>query len=258
MISLIYQILEGVSVEDAQLELAKLGLKHIYYIEEDLTGQILIGGLASKSLKTPKLSFLTEKSNVSALNWEEQWSQFASDFRNGKAHINLSQFGKDATLLLSPGPGFGDLSHPTTHLVLELLQGKIKGQTVLDIGCGSGILSLAALLLGAKSAFGIDIDAKAIQHARKNARLNHLRARFGKTIPAKNPLFDIALMNMILSEQQIAIKTLRYDVAKQWIVSGILTEQENTYLNIVSSWGWTLVQKKEKDGWLGFVFNVPI
>lgn len=76
-------------------------------------------------------------------------------------------------LNIEPGLAFGTGSHPTTRLCLEMLEEYVNDEsTVLDIGCGSGILSIAALLLGAKSAFGTDIDELAVKTAIENAKKN--------------------------------------------------------------------------------------
>ncbi len=75
--------------------------------------------------------------------------------------------------------GFGTGTHETTRLCMELLERYIKpDMDVLDVGCGSGILSVAALLLGAKSAVGVDIDALAVKTAMENAEINHVADRF--------------------------------------------------------------------------------
>ena len=184
------------------------------------------------------------------VSWEDQWAQFAQGFRDGKAHIDLKPFGGTSTLRLVPGPGFGDLSHPTTYVMLELMQGRIKGKNILDIGCGSGILTLAALLLGATTATGIDIDPDALTHAHENAQLNHLTAFFSKDLPSSG---EIVLMNMILPEQKIVMQ--QRPKGELWIVSGILPQQQETYLGLAKAWNWNLVQKKEREGWLGMVFK---
>ncbi len=188
------------------------------------------------------------------VSWEEQWALFAEDFREGKAHIDLTRFGGNATLQLLPGPGFGDLSHPTTNLMLQLMKGRIKNHPILDIGCGSGILTLAVLLLGASSSVGIDIDLEALEHAKQNAALNHLPSCFTSTLP---PYEDntILLMNMILPEQKIVMKEPLK--GRLWIVSGILTEQREIYLALTKTWGWQLIEEKEREGWLGMVFQFP-
>lgn len=189
------------------------------------------------------------------INWHEQWAQFAEGFREGHAHIDLTPFGSPKTLKLAPGPGFGDLSHPTTRLMLRLMIGRIQNQKVLDVGCGSGILSLAALLLGAKSALGIDIDLEALEHARQNAKLNHLKARFTPTVPPQTPPHDLALMNMILSEQQVAMSNRQTFRATTWVTSGILQKQRSQYLQITQNWQWELVTEEQEGEWLGFVFS---
>ena len=185
-----------------------------------------------------------------SVNWDEQWALFAENFYDGKAHIDLGK----KTLLLAPGPGFGDLSHPTTSLMLEMMHSEVPGESVLDIGTGSGILSLAALLLGARSAHGIDIDPDALLHAKKNNALNGLNARFSKILPKTLPP-SIALMNMILSEQRAAFSPRANQTAKRWITSGILEAQEGEYLAQTSAWGWTLRSKHQSSEWLGFVFD---
>lgn len=184
------------------------------------------------------------------IDWEEQWALFAENFYEGKAHIDLGK----KTLLLLPGPGFGDLSHPTTALMLEMMQTYAPGNQVLDIGTGSGILALAALLLGAKSALGIDIDPDAVTHAEKNNALNGLNARFSQTIPKSLPP-SIVLMNMILSEQRAAFSPEANRAAKLWITSGILACQEHGYLAQTAEWGWQVVSKHQKSEWLGFIMN---
>ena len=237
----------------------ELGLEHIYCIEDDFSGDKLIGGLSKKKLKIDALAhlILSEEKESEGIDWQSQWSQFAEDFRDGISHIDLSRFGGASTLLLSPGPGFGDLSHPTTYLMLELMDGRVAGERIIDIGCGSGILSLAALKLGAASALGIDIDEAALEHARQNSALNHLFAQFSLHIPKDQPKENILLMNMIFPEQQIVMKERGQlnPLAKLWIASGILAEQREDYLKQAKKWGWDLIEEKERSGWLGLVFS---
>jgi ribosomal protein L11 methyltransferase len=190
------------------------------------------------------------------VNWEEQWALFAENFHDGMAHIDLKKFGGKKTLLLKPGPGFGDLSHPTTYLMLQLLQKYVQEHSVIDIGCGSGILSLAALLLGAHSALGIDIDKEAVSHAKKNQALNDLSARFATRLPRKLKKGNLGLMNMILSEQEIVMQDhLRLNgLMRLWITSGILVKQRKKYLEKTKEWGWKLVEEATRGEWLGMVF----
>jgi len=183
------------------------------------------------------------------VNWAEQWALFAKNFYDGMAHIEI---GKE-TLLLLPGPGFGDLSHPTTSLMLKMMEPHVPGESVLDIGTGSGILALAALKLGSRSARGIDVDSEALLHAQKNNSLNHLKAKFSKDLPKRIPP-SIVLMNMIASEQRAAFSPRANQAAKLWITSGILESQEKAYLELASSWGWSFQSRYQREEWLGFIF----
>lgn len=108
---------------------------------------------------------------LAEINYATEWERHAPCFKEGKAHVHLQN---GSSIELIPGAGFGDLSHPTTGLILELMAKHVQNQRVVDIGSGSGILSLAAKKLGAKEVFGIDIEINAVFHARENARINQL------------------------------------------------------------------------------------
>jgi ribosomal protein L11 methyltransferase len=191
------------------------------------------------------------------VNWDEQWALFAKNFKNGKAHIDLSSFGANETLHLLPGPGFGDLSHPTTQLMLEMMKGLIQDESVIDIGSGSGILTLAAAMLGAKSAIGIDIDPDAINHAKRNCELNHLEEKvtFSLTTPKPMSSKSIFLMNMIWMEQKMVDPSQFNLYAKRWIISGILKTQKKEYLEQAKSWGWIPIQEFSCQKWKGWIFS---
>lgn len=191
------------------------------------------------------------------VNWEEQWALFAENFYEGCAHIDLSSFGSNKILKLKAGPGFGDLSHPTTALMLSLMKNHLRDETLLDIGSGSGILTLAGILLGAKKGIGIEIDPEAIEHAKANAFLNQLEneAFFSLEMPpTKTPL--ICLMNMIFPEQAGFQPEKINPKAKLWITSGILIEEKKKYLAQTQKWGWTLLEYQEKDQWMGGIFTL--
>lgn len=250
----LFQMIDGYDLEDVENELQKKGLQDTYIIQDDATGETFIGGRSRKKIASDKTLLIEEKASV---NWEDQWALFAEDFKNGKSHINLSSFGVEKTLYLLPGAGFGDLSHPTTYLMLEMMKGKVEDQTIVDIGTGSGILTLAGVLLGARYGMGIDIDNEAIKHAKKNAKLNSLttQTKFSKTLPKKLPKSSIFLMNMIFPEQRQFDPSRLNKAASTWIVSGILMEQKHEYLKQAKTWGWRLIKEYNRSEWLGFVFS---
>lgn len=247
---LTFRLIDGFSLAETRQELEKKGLKDIFIIEDDSTGETLIGGFSNKTIRTKKATLIEEK--PASVNWEEQWSLFAENFTDGKAHIILG----DKTLLLTPGAGFGDLSHPTTSLMIEMLKNYARNESIVDIGTGSGILALAALLLGAKKAIGIDIDIPSLKHAKINAKINHLKATFSKNLPKKIPRQNILLMNMIFPEQlELAPDRLNY-LAKFWIVSGIMKSEKRKYLSQAKKWGWKPIAEHQKTDWLGWVFEI--
>ncbi len=187
--------------------------------------------------------------------WQSQWELFAPNFHDGKAHIHLNPYGCSKTLELLPGPGFGDFSHPTTRLTLRLMAPHIPKQTVFDIGCGSGILSLAATALGAKSVYGYDIDPDAVAHAQQNGHLNNSSAIFNTSPPPPIPPHSILLMNMIASEQIAAWNSFLPSLTTPYhiITSGVL--DKTSYLTWCQHNRWTLVRSLQEDNWWAFEFT---
>lgn len=175
------------------------------------------------------------------IDWYEQWALHAPDFHEGFVYVKPFGF------RLQPGPGFGDLSHPTTRLMLDMLPSKIS-LPVVDIGCGSGVLSLAAHFAGAPEVYGIDIDESAITHANENAKLNTAPIFFGKALP-KIPKRCLVLMNMISSEQEVAWEAQQtlHPYVEEMIVSGIPVEERERFL-AWNTYG-KLISTNEQEGW---------
>ena len=163
-----------------------------------------------------------------------------------------------ARLILEPGLAFGTGSHPTTYLALVLLDQTLVDhthQTVLDVGCGSGILSLAALQLGAQMALGVDIEAQAIAVAEHNAALNDLqhRVRFVQgSWDVTEEQFDLLTANIYLGPLVNMIHSLAQRLAPHGtlILSGILTFQESTLRTALETARLTVVQQMTQDNWV--------
>jgi len=202
-------------------------------------------------------------------DWEAQWAAHGQGYHEGALHIDLRAYVTENTinndltqLCMKPGPGFGDLSHPTTRLVLRLMGNHIRKRHVLDVGCGSGILSIAAVALGAKSVVGIDIDEEALKHAQENSLLNKMEHLLSFKLPDNycreliHPP-EVILMNMIQTEQHQAWHSLSsvHESVSIAITSGILLKGRRTYLDQCQQWGWQLTQELQEDEWLGFVFK---
>ncbi|MBE1277600.1 50S ribosomal protein L11 methyltransferase [Enterovibrio baiacu] len=134
-------------------------------------------------------------------------------------------------IMLDPGLAFGTGTHPTTALCLEWLDGQdLAGKTVIDFGCGSGILSLAALLLGAEKVIGIDIDPQALQASKDNAERNGVADRLELYLPKDQPdnlQAEIVVANILagpLRELSPVIKSLMMPNGKL-AMSGVLDTQ---------------------------------
>ncbi len=176
---------------------------------------------------------------------QQQWLDDQTWERVWLEHFRPMQFGsrlwvcpdgerpntKDAVILeLDPGLAFGTGTHPTTALCLGWLDAhEIEGKTVIDYGCGSGILAIAALLLGAKSVLAIDHDPQALQATTDNAKKNGVSDRLTITLPedAPNIQTDIMLANILagpLVELAPKLASL-INSDGEIILSGILREQ---------------------------------
>lgn len=185
------------------------------------------------------------------IDWTKLWEIHAPHFKDGLSRIPLPN---QKNLLLKPGPAFGDLSHPTTKLTLNLLIPLVKDQVVLDIGTGTGILGLASALLGAKAVYAYEIDPSSCVEAAKNIALNKLKKRvhLNVTPPEK---FDLVLLNMISSEQSVALSQNPYlKITPHTIItSGILVSEKERYLE--NHPNWKILDEAEEDGWLAFRFS---
>lgn len=190
------------------------------------------------------------------IDWEDQWRTHAPGYQDGRVEIPLENA---PSLWLRPGAGFGDCSHPTTRLMLTLLKAYVRDQTVLDIGCGSGILSLAAVAYGAQEVWGIDIDPDALTHARQNLEENPCSTNVHFLLPSEPcpANFAVALMNMIASEQEQALRSLGtpVDIAPQWICSGILKAEYDDYIALWQTRGFTEETCVEEEGWVAVVLK---
>ncbi len=166
-----------------------------------------------------------------------------------------------AILSIDPGMAFGTGGHDTTRLVLETLEQYITpGCDFLDIGCGSGILSIAACLLGAGSALGIDIDALAVKTAIENGELNGLTApkyeiRLGDLATDVAGKYPVIAANIVAHAIIMLSPTVPALLAEDgvYIVSGIIDTREQDVLSALDKCGFSVVERHEHGGWLCLV-----
>jgi ribosomal protein L11 methyltransferase len=212
-------------------------------------------------------------------NWMEAWKEHYQPIPIGKRLIIVPAWlesldEKRIPIKIDPGMAFGTGTHPTTQLCLELLENLFEANSplvthhssLIDIGCGSGILSIAALKLGAASALGVDIDEAAVKVSRENADANGIAAgqftlgvgsvpevlagRFGVRsaplvlanilAPVIIRLFDAGLANLVSPSGSL-------------ILSGILAEQAESVISAARAHGVKLVENRQSGDWVALV-----
>ncbi|WP_295515392.1 50S ribosomal protein L11 methyltransferase [uncultured Pseudomonas sp.] len=192
--------------------------------------------------------------------WERSWMDNFQPMRFGQRLWIVPSWHEApepeaVNLLLDPGLAFGTGTHPTTSLCLQWLDGEpVEGRQVLDFGCGSGILAIAALLLGAERAVGTDIDVQALEASRENANRNGIDpARFPLYLPADLPSepADVVVANILagplvgLAEQITRLTR----VGGRLALSGILAEQAEDVRTAYAG-SFDLEPTATLDGWV--------
>ena len=161
-------------------------------------------------------------------------------------------------LAVDPGLAFGTGSHPTTHLCLLWLeqQNHLQNQSLLDYGCGSGILAIAAAKLGCNPVIGTDIDPQAMVAARSNAEINNTTIRFvlpneGALELAAETKYDIVMANILANPLQVLAPALvnKMKVGGRIVLSGVLARQAEEVIATYSQW-LKLSVWKESEGWV--------
>lgn len=190
--------------------------------------------------------------------WEREWLKDFRPMRFGRRLV-VAPAGQrpDAPapviLELDPGLAFGTGTHATTALCLEWLDGRIQGgERVLDYGCGSGILALAALKLGAREALAFDIDPQALTATRENAAKNGLASRVevAERMEAGTGAFDIVLAN-ILAGPLIELAPRLARLARpggEIVLAGLLSHQATEVAQAYAPW-FDIDPNAERDGW---------
>lgn len=156
-------------------------------------------------------------------------------------------------LVLDPGLAFGTGSHPTTALCLRWLsEFPLKGQSVLDYGCGSGILGIAALKLGASEAIGVDIDPQAVDSTAYNASNNGVEMPCGlPDFPLAKRQFPVVVANILSNPLKVLAPSLcnHVEAGGQLVLSGVLARQAEEVIEHYRQW-INLAVWAERDGWV--------
>ncbi len=167
--------------------------------------------------------------------------------------------GERIVLNIDPGLAFGTGSHETTRLCLETLEKYIHGgEKMLDVGCGSGILAIASLLLGAKEALGVDIDQMAVNTAEENAEINHVSDRFkvvcGNLTDKVSGKYDVIAANIVADAIIMLSSGVKnfMDENTVYIMSGIIDTRRDDVVNSIKN-DFEIIEEITDNGWVCLV-----
>jgi ribosomal protein L11 methyltransferase len=276
----------GIYIEDySDLEQGALEIAHIDLIDEDLIksdrAHSIIHIYMSKEVN-PKESteYITERltalgiehelllNDISEQEWENNWKQFFKTTEIGKRLCICPSWEEydnktgRCVLSIDPGAAFGTGTHATTSMCLEALEELVSPDiTVLDIGSGSGILSIAAVLLGAERAVGVDIDPVAVRVATENAALNKVEDKtkyiLGNLDEEITDKYDIVVANIVAD----AIIALSHSASKKmkengyFLCSGIIDIRADEVEQALKKCGFNIVRKMVNNNWVAFLAN---
>ena len=263
---------------DDDLLAQKKGVSRVtFYLErnEDAYGTVAAVRMAMSALKKDHPEYaplLLTMADVADEDWENNWKQFYKPMEIGSRLLVVPEWEEAADptrvkLVLNPGLTFGTGSHATTRLCLQALDTHIHGgERVLDLGCGSGILSIAALRLGAESAFACDIDEKCVDVAYENAALNGIgKDRY--TVRWGDVLTDAALRQEMGTGYDIVVSNIVADVIMGlsphvrpflkpgglFLCSGIIDDRAAEVLEKLKADGWDVFEQRSSEGWFSYL-----
>ncbi len=217
-----------------------------------------------------------ELTSIREEDWANNWKQYFKPFKVGEKLVikpsweDYDNADNRVILEIDPASSFGTGKHHTTRLCLELLEKNLnKGDNLLDMGCGSGILSIGAMLLGAGSAVGVDIEENAAATALENAEKNHISPDVYKTYYG-NILSDEKLASEIDRKYDIITANIVADVIIEMkdyfvrylkkggilIISGIIEERMDEVIAAVESAGFSNPEPYVKEGWAAVKFTL--
>lgn len=204
---------------------------------------------------------------IKETNWMEAWKKHYRPIPVGEGLMILPPWAENPDtaripIRIDPGMAFGTGTHPTTQLSLILLEKFIKtGEAVLDIGCGSGILSIAAHKLGAGGVYGVDIDPSAVENAQKNAAENGIEAgvkfEVGSTSEILEDIFPIRQAPLVIANilAHILLELLEQRLEELMspngilLLSGILEENEPEIMAALKEHNLTIKKRIQVDDW---------
>ena len=263
---------------DEELLAQKKGVSRVtFYLErnENALGTVAAVRIAMAALKKERPEYapmLLTMEDVADEDWENNWKQFYKPMEIGNRLLVVPEWeeahgGERVKLVLNPGLTFGTGSHATTRLCLQALDTHIHGgESVLDLGCGSGILSIAALRLGAARAFACDIDEKCVDVAYENAALNgigkdHYTVRWGDVLSDEalrqemGGGYDVVVANIVADVIMGLSGSVRpfLKAGGLFLCSGIIDDRAEEVLAKLKGDGWDVFEQRSSEGWFSYL-----
>lgn len=276
----------GIYIEDySNLEEEAMEIAHIDLIDEDLLAKDRSKGIIHVYINPEEnpleaVGFLRERFTSENIwseietygcaqeDWINNWKKYFKPIKVGEKilihPIWIEDYDAENRVVLDiePGLAFGTGTHETTRLCMQLIEKYLKeGDTMLDMGCGSGILSVAGLLLGASSAVGVDIDALAVKTAIENTKLNKVSERFtgicGNLTEKVQGKFNLVAANIVADIVILLSKDapMFMNEDSTYIISGIIDNREDDVLvNITDK--FEVIERLEEKGWVAMALKL--
>lgn len=274
----------GIYIEDyTDLEQMAMEIAHIDLIDEQLRMRdksvaVIHIYISPEENPLEAIAYLRERYNavgikhridmstVSESDWADNWKKYFKPLEIGKrlavcpSWEHYENVNNRTVLKIDPGAAFGTGAHDTTRLCLAVLDKYCtEGKTILDVGSGSGILSVSAVLLGCSRAVGVDIDAMAVKVARENAELNGVESKTeyicGDLTEKVSGKYDIVCANIVADVIISLCDNVKNFMNENglFICSGIIDTREEDVLRKLKSVGLTVTERFESGGWVALV-----
>jgi ribosomal protein L11 methyltransferase len=258
--------------DESILELREAATAVTVYLPENPQGAEALLALESELARLKALDAAGEwggltisRQGIRKEDWAENWKKYYHAAKIGERLVICPAWEEyekrsedEIVITLEPGMAFGTGTHETTRLCMRLLeQFSPEGKAVLDLGCGSGILAVSAALLGAKPAFGVDIDETAVRVAQENAALNGVAesCEFRRGgIPGIAGKYGIVFANIVAD---VIIGHIGHiadylDEGGVFIASGIIDTREADVLAAIEGAGLRIIRRETDSGWVAF------
>lgn len=203
-------------------------------------------------------------------DWANNWKKYYKPLEIGEKLAIVPEWeaydnDKRIVIKINPGMAFGTGTHESTYMCLELLGRYVKkDDEIFDIGCGSGILAIAGIKLGAKRALAVDIDDKCIDASHENADLNNLEDKMeikkGNLLDVVKGRADLIASNIIAEIIVDEIKNLKNHMDKGgiFITSGIIKERRQMVIDALKENGFEIIDELEKNNWVAIVGRLNV